>query len=282
MENRGIVNILNERFGIEPPKYDEQDWQWTCGNYEQIEEYISLYHEFKDTFDSEDKYVLINMILEAHNDIVRFAKNKNPDLYNPDYMDELWKKIEKILVEEKDIHKNTIIYWASLECSLKNSFPVAGDMRKLVREFDWEWNETNFDDDIDKVDRDIEYLNDIYDGFEDSMIISMNYVSGDSVDENLHGTMNQDNNLRVVFQRLDEAPFSLELWFTHTRQVRFIFSNPSDNRASDILEAKICRNEKSFFWTTWKDFDPYNKEHATYEDVILIESEGLKWRFIND
>ncbi|HAV90533.1 hypothetical protein [uncultured Eubacterium sp.] len=277
MENKGIVNILNERFGIEPPTIHDQDWEFTCGNHEQIEEYISLYHEFIDIFESEDKYVLINMILEAYWDKIRIYENKNPD-----YLSELWEKIEKILVEEKDIHKNTIIYWACLETSLKNAFPVAGEMRKLIYEYGWEWNEINFDDDIDKVDRDIEYLNDIYDGFEDSMIVSMNYVSGDSVDENLYGTMNQDNDLRVVFQRLDESPFSLELWFTHTRQVRFIFSNPSDNRASDILEAKLCRNDKSIFWTTWKDFDPYNKEHATYEDVILIEAEGMKWRFLND
>lgn len=38
MENKGIVNILNERFGIEPPTIHDQDWEFTCGNHEQIEE----------------------------------------------------------------------------------------------------------------------------------------------------------------------------------------------------------------------------------------------------
>ena len=75
-----------------------------------------------------------------------------------------------------------------------------------------EWNEVI-------TDSDIAYLNNIYDDFEDSMIVSMNYISGNSVDENLVGNMRGDNDLKIVFQRLDKDPFSIELWFTHTRWI---------------------------------------------------------------
>ena len=55
------------------------------------------------------------------------------------------------------------------------------------------------------------------------MIISMNYISRDTVDENYVGNMKQDNDLKITFQRLDRNPFSIEHWFTHTKQIRFVF-----------------------------------------------------------
>jgi len=130
------------------------------------------------------------------------------------------------------------------------------------------------------TDGDIEELNHIYDYFQDSVIVSMEYISGNSVNEELYGDMRQDNDLKIIFQRLDKDPFSIELWFTHTRQMRFLFANYCDNQLADILKAKVCRNERSYFWTMWDEFDPENEEHLTYNDVVFVESEGLKWRTI--
>jgi hypothetical protein len=144
-----------------------------------------------------------------------------------------------------------------------------GDGKTLIKE----WNEV-------VTDADIENLNKIYNYFEDSMIVSMNYISGNSVDENLHGNMLGDNDLKIVFQRPDKDPFSVELWFTHTRQMRMLFVNPSDKCQMDIMKAKVCRNERSLFWTMWEDFDPDNEEHKNLSDVAYIEAEGLKWRII--
>ncbi|MCR4749466.1 MAG: hypothetical protein K5877_06740 [Lachnospiraceae bacterium] len=136
-----------------------------------------------------------------------------------------------------------------------------------------EWNEVI-------TDSDIAYLNNIYDDFEDSVIVSMNYISGNSVDENLVGNMRGDNDLKIVFQRLDKDPFSIELWFTHTRQIRLQFVTPSDNCQMDIMKAKVCRNERALFWTRWDGFDPDNEEHRNLSDVAYIEAEGLKWRVV--
>jgi len=78
----------------------------------------------------------------------------------------------------------------------------------------------------------------IYDDFEDSVIVSMNYISGNSVDENLVGNMRGDNDLKIVFQRLDKDPFSIELWFTHTRQIPMqvcdLLSDVSPSHAESI------------------------------------------------
>jgi hypothetical protein len=44
-----------------------------------------------------------------------------------------------------------------------------------------------------------------------------------------------------------------------------------------IMKAKVCRNEKSVFWTMWDGFDPDNEEHKKLSDVAFIEAKGLKW-----
>lgn len=69
-----------------------------------------------------------------------------------------------------------------------------------------------------------------------------------------------------------------ELWFTHTRQIRLQFVTPSDNCQMGIMKAKVCRNERSVFWTMWDGFDPDNEKHNDLSDVAYIEAKGLKWR----
>ena len=224
-----FYEVLNQQFGIIPPTPYEQDWQWTCGNPSQTEGYIAFYHEHSDSMLDDQKSVVVNMIIQGYEDILKETANKSANI-SADTSD-IWEKIEDILVSDKHIHAETIRYWASLNHKIDDAWHVAGNMRKLVRELDLEWNEI-------QTDGDIEYLNDIYDYFEDSMIVSMNYISGNSVDKDLVADMKQDNDLSIIFQRLDEAPFSIELYFTHTKQMNFKFNNPSDGCLSDIMRAK--------------------------------------------
>lgn len=129
---------------------------------------------------------------------------------------------------------------------------------------------------------DIKQLNELYDFFEDSVLVGMNYISGNNVDEELVGHLRNMNDLKVTFQRLDRKPFCIELWFTHTKRLSFRFINPADNLLSDIMFAKICKNDDSIFWTLWEDFNPNCKDHLSYTDLTIIEAEELKWRIVED
>ncbi len=131
-----------------------------------------------------------------------------------------------------------------------------------------------------KNDADIKNINEIYNYFEDAMLIKMDFVSGDYVDNEMVGHMEQSNDLKVLFQRLDRNPFSIELWFINTKRMNMFFVNPCDKNLSDIMYAKVCRNEKSVFWTVWEEFDPYNEEHLSLSDVYHIEAYRLKWRVV--
>ena len=137
------------------------------------------------------------------------------------------------------------------------------------------WNEINNDNDIQQ-------LNETYNHFEDSMLVRMEYISGDYIDSERVGHMEQRNDLKAVFQRLDDDPFSIELLFTHTKRLSFVFVNPTDKCLSDIMYAKVCKNDKSVFWTLWEDFDPYNEEHLSISDLTLIEADSLKWRIVSE
>ena len=136
-----------------------------------------------------------------------------------------------------------------------------------------EWQEV-------KNDTDVNCINELYNYFEDAILVKMEYVSGDYVDSEMVGHMEQTNDLKVLFQRLDCNPFSIELWFTNTKRMNMFFHNPQQKYLSDILYAKVCRNEQSVFWTVWEEFDPYNEEHLSYSDLYFIEAYGLKWRIV--
>ena len=59
------------------------------------------------------------------------------------------------------------------------------------------WNEI-------KSNNDIQQLNQIYNYFEDSMLVHMEYISGDHIDSERVGHMDQRNDLKAVFQRLSD------------------------------------------------------------------------------
>lgn len=128
---------------------------------------------------------------------------------------------------------------------------------------------------------DIQKLNSTYGFFEDSYLVKMEYLSGDGVDENMYGFEEQLNDLKIVFQRLDRNPFSVELWFEHTKRINMYFHN-GNKYLSDIMYAKVCKNDDSYFWTLWEEFDPTNKDHLDLNDVYLIEAESIKWRIIRN
>ena len=131
-----------------------------------------------------------------------------------------------------------------------------------------------------KNDTDVNRINELYNYFEDAILVKMEYVSGDYVDSEMVGHMEQTNDLKVLFQRLDRNPFSIELWFTNTKRMNMFFHNPQQKYLSDILYAKVCRNEQAVFWTVWEEFDPYNEEHLSCSDLYFIEAYGLKWRIV--
>lgn len=120
--------ILNNKFGILPPSGDGQDWELTAGTWEQTSDYINFYHEYIYRLDDYQKYCMINMIIQGFDDM--FMECLDVD---PIYREKIWSRIKEILVNEKQTHMETIIYWSSLEQPLEDAFYCAKYMRELLR-----------------------------------------------------------------------------------------------------------------------------------------------------
>ncbi len=91
-----------------------------------------------------------------------------------------------------------------------------------------------------------------------------------------------NNNILVVkFERLDNDPFCIEMRFEQTRRINCLFPvNGQDNWTSGIMFAKVVKNNDFYYWTVWKDFDPYNAEHMEFNDFFLIEARKIQWRIL--
>jgi hypothetical protein len=132
-----------------------------------------------------------------------------------------------------------------------------------------------------KTSEDIEKLLTAYGHFEDSTLVGYQFDSGNYVDEDRVSYEVNTNQLCLLFQRLDDNPFSIELVFEYTKRFNFFAPVGADiSWRSEILFAKIVKDDNWFYWTTWKEFDPYQPEHLSYNDFMLIQAKDLKWRIV--
>lgn len=132
-----------------------------------------------------------------------------------------------------------------------------------------------------KTPMDIEKLLHTYNNFSDTTLVGYKFESGNFVDENRVSHEFNSNNLRLLFQRLDDNPFSIEIMFEYTKYFNFFAPVGSeDSWRSEINFAKIVKNDKWMYWTTWEDFEPNNPEHFKYNDFILIQAQNVKWRIV--
>lgn len=138
-----------------------------------------------------------------------------------------------------------------------------------------EWMDLKTQEDIDK-------LMSFYHHFEDTVLARFTFESGNYVDpKEVVGYHVDTNNLIVRFERLTHNPYAIELLFEKTSRMNCIFPFwGKDNWDSEIMFAKIVHNDEFYYWTVWKDFDPYNEEHLNYNDFMLIEAYEIKWRII--
>ena len=132
-----------------------------------------------------------------------------------------------------------------------------------------------------KTSTDIENLLRIYNNFLDATLVSYHFESGNFVDEDLVSHEFNRNNLGLLFQRLYDNPFSIEIMFEYIKLFNFFAPvGCEDSWRSEIEFAKIVKNDRWYYWTTWEDFDPDNPEHLEYNDFILIQAQNVKWRIV--
>ncbi|MEW4411874.1 hypothetical protein [Clostridium sp. AN503] len=130
-----------------------------------------------------------------------------------------------------------------------------------------------------ETEQDISYIQKIYENFLDAEIVNFRFESGNYVDSNLIGHEYMKNEFHIIFQRMDVNPFSIEVVFEEMRRVNF-YAPLINESSSSISYAKFVKNEDYIYWTKWKEFNPYNKEHLK-KDITFIEAKRARWRVVS-
>lgn len=124
MNNQEFLSVLYERYGVLPPGKYDQDWEFTAGDSCHTEDYIDFYCESSLTI--RQKSDMMNMIIQGFNDLIAEEMDMNS-------LDKIWNRIKRILIAEKQIHAQTIVYWFCMDTELEEDrFYVSRFIRELL------------------------------------------------------------------------------------------------------------------------------------------------------
>lgn len=124
IEMQDFYSVLYQKCGVIPPDKFDQDWRFTAGDSENTENYIDFYH--KNILSVHQKKEMMNMIIQGFDDLI--AEGRESVL-----LEQIWNKIKTILVAEKQLYYQDIIYWSCLDTELEEDrFYVSKYMRELL------------------------------------------------------------------------------------------------------------------------------------------------------
>lgn len=113
------IESLSRKLAL-PLDKQSQDWSYEVAVPERLAEYLFLYSNLKD---DDEKFVLIEIILEALND----QSQKNDFIF-------YWKQVKEILVKDFDLHEYTVYYWCCWDNRIEDSFVISKFLRKFWKE----------------------------------------------------------------------------------------------------------------------------------------------------
>ncbi len=113
------IEELSIKFNY-PNHVGMQDWAYEVAKSEDIEKYFSHY---KEVIDEDKKFVLMEMLIQAIDDI-----------QNQKIFDNHWRHLKSIIIEDFYIHEYTIYYWCCWDCKLSDCWEITSHIRKLWKE----------------------------------------------------------------------------------------------------------------------------------------------------
>ena len=119
------IEKLCEDLKLEKPDKYSQNWEnEIVVNYSRIKEFIRYYRS--NNLDDETKLTLMILIINSLNDFLGIRTQLN---------NEIWNELLDILLQENQVHMNTILYWAmEEEEELEYVFPITPYIRVVLSE----------------------------------------------------------------------------------------------------------------------------------------------------
>lgn len=99
-----------------------QDWEYEVSDSSRVAEFLYSYENI--ILNKEEKFALMIIIISSYNDAIVEEKTE----------ESIAERIKYHLLNDTDIHKNTIYYWAMLdEDDLENCHAITSFMREVAR-----------------------------------------------------------------------------------------------------------------------------------------------------
>lgn len=117
----GLVRKIN----LPMPGRYSQDWEYEVSDSSRVAEFLSFYENI--ALNKEEKFALMIIIISSYNDAIVEEKTE----------ESIAERIKYLLLNDADIHKNTIFYWALLdEDDLEDCFAITSFMREVASLYD--------------------------------------------------------------------------------------------------------------------------------------------------
>ncbi len=117
---RAAIEGLVKKLSLPGLDLYSQDWEYEVANSSRVSEFISFYENGILNYD--EKFALMIVIISSYNDALSEGKAQIGD----------WDKIRYHLVNEINIHKNTIVYWSLEGEELEDCFEITPLIRELL------------------------------------------------------------------------------------------------------------------------------------------------------
>jgi hypothetical protein len=119
---KSAIEGLVQKIKLPPPDEFSQDWEYEVSDPSRINEFLYAYKHIE--LNHDEKFGLMIIIISSLNDAI--VEGKKEDKWNS--------SIKSLLLQDLDIHKNTIYYWAMLdEEDIENCYAVTSFMRQVAR-----------------------------------------------------------------------------------------------------------------------------------------------------
>ncbi|NOU87515.1 hypothetical protein GC102_17235 [Paenibacillus sp. LMG 31460] len=114
---REAIESLVKKLSLPEPGPFTQDWEYEVADVTRINEFLSFYEN--SSFNEEERFALMIVIIESLNDAIEKG----------DVDESILRKAKELLLKDKAIHTNTIIYWSLESEDLEDCFAITPFIR---------------------------------------------------------------------------------------------------------------------------------------------------------
>ncbi len=117
---RAAIEGLVKKLSMPALDSYSQDWEYEVADSSRVSEFVSFYEN--GILNDDEKFALMIIIITSYNDALSEGNAQS----------EVWDKVKYHLLNEINIHKNTIVYWSLEGDELEDCFEITPLMRELL------------------------------------------------------------------------------------------------------------------------------------------------------